>query len=303
MLRSCIISPHHNFRKLRSPLGKWLQAHDDKWEWWLCPTEGNVWERRAEGWYLWANMSSEESSNDMRFRATQEWRPTDNNVLPAGTTRIDIRRIQNGRGIRVTSRAPRCIAGPEEDPNSFYQYLQQQPADSHWATQHIMTTDNAYIIAAAIATHQAVAVSDGSLKNQLGTPAFVIEADDATDRIHGVNRVPDPKKDGDSYRCEMAGLYSIVFVMNCIAKYYHIPCGACTIACDNISSLKVFDPDFFPDPKGDSFDLATAGWKLLGESPLEWKAVHVRGHQDSKGKKLTRLERLNVQMDTAAKAY
>lgn len=166
-----------------------------------------------------------------------------------------------------------------------------------------MITDEGLTIAQALTDGTAVAVSDGSLKNGLGTAAFTIESSTYENRVHGVNKVPGPIGDGDSYRCELAGLYSIVVIVTTIARYYHLPHGKCTIACDNESSLKVFLPDFCPNPKGASYDLVSAIWNILQESPIEWSAVHVKGHQDIKGRNLTRLEKMNVQMDNKAKEY
>ena len=48
-------------------------------------------------------------------------------------------------------------------------------------------------------------------------------------------------------------------------------------------------------------------WSQLKSSPIQWKAKHVKGHLDDPKHKLTRrltrLEKLNVEMDTLAKAF
>jgi len=65
-------------------------------------------------------------------------------------------------------------------------------------------------LVAAFRNGTAIAVSDGSLKSLLGTSGYIITTPDGPAYIQGVNRVPGPLKDGDSYRCELAGLYAIL---------------------------------------------------------------------------------------------
>jgi hypothetical protein len=76
------------------------------------------------------------------------------------------------------------------------------------------------------------------------------------------------------------------------------------VACDNTSALKPTAVDYMPHPNHKNFDLMSALWKTLQESPLEWKPVHVYGHQDRKIKDAhRRLASLNCQMDALAKQF
>ena len=116
-------------------------------------------------------------------------------------------------------------------------------------------------------------------------------------------------RDGDSYRCELAGLLAIVIWVNTLCKLHNLAQGSVLIACDNISTLRIFEPGFVPSPQQDSFDLAQALWKAIKASPINWRTQWVEGHTDDPEKKLlrlarpqTRLEKLNCEMDAVAKA-
>ena len=100
-----------------------------------------------------------------------------------------------------------------------------------------------------------MAVSDGSLRYTLGTSAFVIEGSSPAHRVLGYNRVPGPVEEGDSHRCELAGLYAIVNVVNCLCKLHEISSGSITIACDNTSALKPTAQDYLPHPRQKNLDL------------------------------------------------
>jgi len=106
-------------------------------------------------------------------------------------------------------------------------------------------------------------VSDGSLRYTLGTSAFVIEGADSAHRIVGYNRVPGPVKEGDSHRCELAGLYAIVTLINCLCHYHQITQGSIIAACDNTGALKPGAVDFLPKCSQKILDLLQAIWRTL----------------------------------------
>ena len=90
-----------------------------------------------------------------------------------------------------------------------------------------------------------------------------------------------------------------------ICTVHKVTTGSIVIACDNINSIRIFQPDFVPDPNEESFDLVSCLHSLAQQSPITLKPDHVTCHQ--KGKKqphmLTRLELLNEEMDNSAKAH
>ncbi|MCA1800669.1 MAG: hypothetical protein LC650_05195 [Actinobacteria bacterium] len=166
-------------------------------------------------------------------------------------------------------------------------------------------SDDGATIAEALRQKTAIAVSDGSLKYSFGTAAFIIEGTNHNNNIRGVNQVPGPIHDGDSHRCEVSGLYSIVLIVKAIAQQHNVQQGHILIACDNETSLRIFDPDYKPDPQHKNFDLVNATWRIVKSSNIHWEPFHVYGHQENKRPlaSLSRLERLNVAMDRTAKAF
>mgnify|MGYP003438791675 FL=1 len=148
-------------------------------------------------------------------------------------------------------------------------------------------------------------VADASKKDCFGTASMVLEGESSKGRALAVNITPGPVKEGDSYRCELAGLIGGVLLITLICKAHNITSGGVLIACDNISSIRIFDQAFLPEPTEESFDLVCCLFHLIKTSPITLTAEHVRGHQIGKKKssQLTRLELLNDEMDNSAKAF
>jgi len=120
----------------------------------------------------------------------------------------------------------------------------------------------------------------------------------------GYNRVPGPVKEGDSHRCELADLYAIVTLVNCLCHHHRITQGSILVACDNTGALKPGAVDFLPKCSQKNLDLLQAIWKTIQESPIEWTTQHVYGHQDRKAKDSHRcLATLNCAMDALAKQH
>jgi hypothetical protein len=119
-------------------------------------------------------------------------------------------------------------------------------------------------------------------------------------QITAVNTVPGPINDGDSYRCELSGIYGILVLCDLICCQHHgITQGAVHVRCDNKSSLLVFNPWFIPDPGKSSFNLTNSIWHLIKASPLRWTSEHVFfAHQEKTGLQLDRFASLNCDMDT-----
>jgi hypothetical protein len=184
--------------------------------------------------------------------------------------------------------------------NILYVSFRNLPSsESHWAVAYSQPGDNGLAIVDAFRKGTAIAVSDAS---GLSTAAFVLEDPKGEHRVKGIARVPGPfKSTGDSYRCELTGIYSSILVGDVLAKVHSLQSGSAVIACDNISTLRALDRDFKPDPSNSSFDLQQAIWKTLIDSPISWKARHVKGHQTQRP--LSRLERLNVEMHKSAKDF
>ena len=132
------------------------------------------------------------------------------------------------------------------------------PADLKWAITHVSLPDNGASLAQAIIEGKAVSVSDASCKDLFGTAALVVEGPPTHHSATAVNITPGPIKDGDSTCCETGGLIGIVVLTMAICTFHQVTTGSIVIACDNTTSIRIFQPDFVPDPNEESFDLVPA---------------------------------------------
>ena len=149
--------------------------------------------------------------------------------------------------------------------------------DRKWTCQHILMSYNGAQAAHALHTGTAIAVSDGLLKDGIGSAAFTI-ASHISDCDHPIIEallVPGFVKDGDSHRCELLGRYGVDCTVQCLIDQYNILSGSIHVACDNKQALHIFNPDFLPDPQQANFDLLNALTHLIGTSPLTWTCEHV----------------------------
>ena len=286
--------------RLNTALGAWLLPQDNLWNWWYSPSDNRLLHRNDKDWEVW-NYRPEMSNR--KFQLSDTTLPT----LPADAQRANVVRQPHGnlvqlrtRGVQVMPSQPEHIA-----PTSLSDHLSHIDKDLQWAIHHCRVPDDGKAIAEAIQSHNAIAVSDASLKHSFGTAAFVIEGKDSSNRALGINIVPGPIQDGNSYRCELAGLIGAVTLVNSICSRQDITSGSIRVACDNKSTLLVFRPGFIPEPTKESFDLVSILWTLLKQSPIHWLPEHVKGHQVGKKNRafLTRTEILNDEMDNLAKAY
>jgi hypothetical protein len=93
------------------------------------------------------------------------------------------------------------------------------------------------MVVKALKEGTAIAFSDGSYKDSFGTAAWTIQ----TETGEGMSgQVIALGHDGDhsSYRSELAGLYSIAFIIYKLCTYYHVQEGSIHVGCDGLSALK-----------------------------------------------------------------
>ena len=98
-------------------------------------------------------------------------------------------------------------------------------------------------------------MSNGSLRYPLGTSAFVVQGESPAHQVLGYNRVPGPLSEGDSTRCELAGLYAIVTLVNALCSLHSVSQGSIVIACDNTGALKPTASEYLPRVSHKNLDL------------------------------------------------
>jgi hypothetical protein len=190
-------------------------------------------------------------------------------------------------------------------PASLKEHIDQLPQSIKWCIAHFWSEDNGELIANAITQHTAIALSDGSYKDSRGASAWVLEADSSVGRIKGWTMVPGTTEDHSAYRSELTGLLAILVFIEELCTFHNISSGGITIGCDGLSALHQAegDADIVPLSTTDYDILCVIRLRLL-RVPIQVSFQHVRGHQDDTKSmsSLTRWERLNVEMDSLAKA-
>jgi hypothetical protein len=113
--------------------------------------------------------------------------------------------------------------------------------------------------------------------------------------------IPGTPNDQCSFRSEAAGLLSACVLISRMCKYYHVSCGAVTLACDGLSALRgcgVFDE--WAQLHIQHYDLIEAILRTIRGTSITWKLKHVKGHQTGT---LDLLGELNRLMDLACKDF
>jgi hypothetical protein len=145
-------------------------------------------------------------------------------------------------------------------------HIQALPPGLRWAIDYATAPTGTETIAQAIGLCQCYAVTDASLKDLIGSAAFILIGPTDIGQITGANTVPGSLKKGDSYRCELSGIFGIIILVHIICIMHNITEGSIHVRWDNASSLLVFNPWFIPDPSNQSFDIINTIWHLIKAS-------------------------------------
>jgi hypothetical protein len=149
-----------------------------------------------------------------------------------------------------------------------------------WAVERFAVLDDGETLAAAICQGQAIAVCDGSYKDDFGMAAYVLEGATSVNRLVVVLVVPGTPANQSSYRSEVVGLYGVVVMVHLICEQYRITSGAIEVGCDCEGALRhVFTSGqrFEATIKQADYDLLCAIQKMLSMSPIKWTSCHVAG--------------------------
>ena len=300
-LRRAFLTPHTQHKRLRRPLKQFQPSSYNRWVWWIS---GDKLYQQVEPncWHRWSFLSIRNHQRKFQHPIPVTHPPNLATSTPANVLRITTR-VRDTATILTTWTTPRLP--PPAPPATLEEALLTLPSSKAWAVEKLQRSDDGESFAEAIQRGTAIAISDGSLKADYGTAAFILTSDVQENPIRGVNIVPGPLKDGDSHRAELAGLYAIFVLVECIVSLHQLTSGSILIGCDNQSAIGSCDQDFIPHTRHQNFDFLHAIRSFLLRSPLTWHAQHIHGHQDTKnpGKPLTFLEQLNVHMDSLAKSY
>jgi hypothetical protein len=268
-------------RKLRCPLGAWFT--DELFPWEYHPASHTLFERSEQ-------VRRYCVSNDRRTRqrvgtfVLQE----EGGVLLPGTIPASVSPVAPGvwrlDGVSARTKGPSMMGEPE------------------WFTRMEVSLpdDDGAEFAEAMRTGQAVAVADGSFKDERGTAAVILEGGNS--RITLLAMVPGLRSQQSALRSELLGLLALVRWVEDFAQEWDIDSGAVAAACDNRVAVAAAANFRLPVVlRSAHFDVVSALRDAIRRSPVKWSFQHVKGH--TVGPQRTRWERLNGVADEACKQF
>jgi hypothetical protein len=111
-------------------------------------------------------------------------------------------------------------------------------------------------IAQSILEGDAIAVSDGSFKNSVGTAAWIIQSSEGESAMEGRAICPGIDADQSSYQSELNGILLITQIVNKVCKFCKIEEGGVTIGCDGLSALTAScSDDLALNPERSNFEV------------------------------------------------
>lgn len=158
----------------------------------------------------------------------------------------------------------------------------------------------------AILQGSAVAVTDGSYKDHLGTAAYTFQASITDNRkITMVMTTPGMPTDITAYLAEVGGLYGIATFLQWLHKRHDVSKGSITVGCDCKGALSKAMSSYIPKPKQPDYDLFLEIHRSRINTPVTWIAKWIKGHQDDlcQDHTLDGWATLNIHMDLMAKEH
>jgi len=156
----------------------------------------------------------------------------------------------------------------------------------------------------AIQTGKAVAVSDGSYMEVIGTTAWTIEAHTARDCIIGMGYTPGKVEDQSTYQSKLFGLWGILLTLLWFTKEHGINHRGVTIACNRLLALKQAQYQGLTDPNNAHYNIIGAIHRIRDQLPIKITFEHVKGHQDNgQSLALSWTAWMNIKMDARAKQW
>jgi hypothetical protein len=125
-----------------------------------------------------------------------------------------------------------------------------------WAIHTLQYTENGQNIAQALILGTAVAVCDGSYKDQFGTAGFIIQCGDSNkSHITGAHVTPGCQEDINPYCSELGGILTIIVITEAITSFRDIHDGTIKIRCDCKSGIRAIFKHIYDTPKQSHHDL------------------------------------------------
>jgi hypothetical protein len=287
-LRLCF--PRENGSMIHS-LGNWLYRPSSEWRWFYSPHSHLIYQRHGNVWRIWRR----------RHRAgilgnTPMYRYETNGLArPRNSVRATIIR-QNANNLRLTGWSHHL----NDKPFTFSEH-----SNTEWLLREADIAQNINSIKLSIQEGSAIAVSDGSFldSHKLGSAGWIIEDNLQTQLIRGQTGSPGSPEVQCSHRSELAGILGIITHLNHLCNLHNIREGSITIGCDGVGAIQSVCSNHYLKTSAKHFDIINSIKMSIRKSPLHWRFIHIKGHQDDllPFELLDHLAQLNTMADELAK--
>jgi hypothetical protein len=306
-IKLCFLHPMKlHERALNMPLGPWDRDVKSTWTWFYFDEEDELYKREGLLWYCY------KATNDRRRRHQPRWYE----LIPTAIQEVPIEMLQladvtiTDDLVQLNSTHPYYELPPTSrllQPDTSMEVLRQQESkQDQWAIaewdHHQANLPN---LVRDIQQGTASAVSDGSYKNDNGTSAFLLCADDVDNCIIGVNAVPGAPSEQSAYRSELAGVSGILMAIKLVCKKFKITSGSVEIGLDGQQALEAAGGNWPLKVHQPDFDLLKDIRTKVQQLPIDITGHWLRGHQADHNdyQNLDTRAKLNIQADSIAKAF
>ena len=300
-------------RKLHKPLGDWLvdDAEQHKANWYYSPLEDRLYQRNGTSWNPWAPVNRTSQRSTYR-----RWTPREGTTaaLPGDAKRTKIssfaeQSVWTSGWANSTTRLSDPRDNQATPDANLLQRMRSGPRSRRWATENCILEDNGEKLADGIRKGSAVAISDGSFKDELATAASILLGEATVGfpgRITTLCVAPGGPSCASAYRGELSGLFSSLCTVEYVCNLHRITSGKVTIACDNETGLwksVLYHQD--PDTATSDFDLISAIRAKIRSLPITVEGHWIKGHQDDYVmiQHLDFWARTNIVCDALAKSF
>jgi hypothetical protein len=295
-IRSCYLTLHHEQQQLRQPLGNWIGDTPRNWQWFFSPTQDRVYQyiQKTREYNIFSIVLNRRRLRSPKYTLSSQCIQLPEDAERATTTKTGNSVVCHGSyKSKHTSKTRTTLEDHIQD-------------NDKWAVQSIQYDENGKNVAQAIILGTAIAVCDGSYKDDFGTAAFVLQRGASKqETITGAHVTPGHPEDINPYRSELGGILAIVVIAEAIASFHDIQTGTIELGCDCESGIISIFQHAYDTPKQPQHDLIHEIRQKIATSRITWKYRHVSGHQDKhiSYHMLNIWEQLNVDMDNLAKIY
>jgi len=281
--------------RLHQKLGPWNSI--TKWDWFWHNGDARLFQKVQAAWRVWL------PAQRMQYMGAK-FSPTSLYLhnLPDHTQHA----IVCAQGQLVTFRGAQELVITQPPTWGDFHHFTQSHSTAQWALVQVKTPDNGKGIAQAVHMGEAIAVSNGSFKDKVGSAGWTINTPTSSTWIKGCTTIPGQPNDQCAYWSELGSIFSTVTMVNLLCKYYTILTSKIQFRCNGLDPLcQCFECWTKPSPLTLHFDLIKAICQALSLSPLTWWWQHICGHQHNmvSFNKLDTWAQLNIDMDKLAKQW